>query len=461
MRKFAYLFSIVYLCIITQVGITFVLSTSGQANVVEYSAEVNSAQIVKVLTLNFNSEMVPADQKYVLRNLRLEALTEWVKEKDPDIILIQEGWNTSQDASVIRSLAKAIDYDYTYTIGMGSPIFVHDKQWTKIYDSNGILAKKKFRMTERKEVKLPHSAFHIGDRRKWILVFGRVSYAVGAKLELENGKPIFVYTSHLIAHGKKKADQLFAMKKAVRNHLESDGVKWEESNVVLGGDFNLDPDSPEIKTVLADGYQDTWAVAHPSDPGLTIQGDPYLPNFNPIEIGAGQFPTMDKKGTPGRIDLIFSKSPQQKVLASTIQFTVPYKGVWMSNHYGLFSTVSFGSGENPSGQYPNPVRDYEGPTLSPVIMTVDEKSFENRELSLPSSEVGPRGFVVVNSSPWSLKVNLRGPGPIFTRSYVTLAPSRMSAFAFYSSGNYLVEIDRSFNLSGPSTLFGQLNVSLP
>src|SRR6185437_4439730 len=84
-------------------------------------AFADPGQNLKVLTLNFNDEVIPTDPGSALRDGRFRAFIDWAKANDPDIILFQEGWTFHSAPSVAKPIAEALGYDYSYWIGMGFP----------------------------------------------------------------------------------------------------------------------------------------------------------------------------------------------------------------------------------------------------------------------------------------------------------------------------------------------------
>ena len=93
-------------------------------------------------------------------------MTEWILKNDPDIVMIQEGFNFHNYGSVVKALAEELGYDYAYRIGMGFPLVM--------YDSDGMLVKKKFHLSQERDVRLPHGAPWFGDGKNWVVVFGSI-----------------------------------------------------------------------------------------------------------------------------------------------------------------------------------------------------------------------------------------------------------------------------------------------
>jgi exonuclease III len=412
------------------------------------------AQVLKVLTFNFNSETAREKNFEALAGLRLKSMVEWIKKNDPDIILMQEGWNYKGTPSVITLLAEATGYDSIYNLGMGAPKY--------FYDSSGILAKKKFQMNGQKDVLLPHSGYHIGNRRSWIVIAGRVSYAVGTRLTLDNGEPLYVYTTHLIgADENARGEQLLAVHEAMKKHVEEDGGDFENAHVIFGGDLNLNPTTAGIQSFQQQGYADTWSLAHPGDDSCTFCGTPKGPYFNPFIIGAGQVPDQRADYVfDERVDYIFNKSPKMQTLGSTLQFTAPLNQVWMSDHYGVMSLIGV-NGLMPLNT-PNSLRDYEGVLADTELLELNDAHFSCSNLIrpcfliLPQRDIdGPKGFTVINESRYKASIRISGPGYVFTSSEASLKKNTAAAFTFDAIGDYDYSIKNYYG----SEVRGRLHVN--
>ena len=399
------------------------------------------AQALKVLTLNFNDEDVLLDPDNQVKDFRFEALVNWVKQNDPDIILMQEVWEYRGDASVGITLAQALGYDLNYRLDMGAPLL--------LYDSNVILAKKSLKMKNLAPLKLPHSALELGDGKTWIISLGTISYAIGSRLTLNNGEPLYVYTSHLIAENdSERNDQIKAVDRRIRKQLKKDGQNYSTAKIIFGGDLNAHTDTDGIQYLLKNGYQDTWSQAHPGDTSCTNCANPLESYFNPFTIGANQFPDQSDETISERIDYIFAKGVGQKTLASTLTFTSPQSGIWMSDHYGLVSVI--GMGGTPEGDYPNPTRDFMNPIADATVLKADDTLFgcnpDDRSkpcsVALPEIEVtSVRGLALLNQSKQGLEFHIRGPGKIYTDKDADLDSGDVAAFTFSTPGDFKYTIE--------------------
>ncbi|MBI3555300.1 MAG: endonuclease/exonuclease/phosphatase family protein [Deltaproteobacteria bacterium] len=403
-------------------------------------AETKPSRVFKVLELNFNSEIVPFDDRdEKMRDLRFAAIVEYIKRESIDVVLIAEGWNYKGYPSLAIPLAEALDYDYHYRLVEGFPGL--------LYDSNVILSKKDYWMGGRHKIKLPHTAWALGDEIHTIIPLGKRSVAVGARLILPNGEPLYVYATHLLGDtDKDRTDQVAALNHAVKKISARDGVDWRYANVLVGGDLNSGPDSPEMRYFGQNGYLDTWAAAHPDHFNDVISAtscnSPYSWHYNPINLGAGMLPTQDTIGTNGRIDYVFARGNRIRVLASTVMFTHPYNGFWMSDHYGVLTTLALDDAQVAAP--PNPLTDSDDvvPALTKVLEVTDshfapcEKEIDC-DLELPAQGlIAMRGIAVVNKSGDKIHVKISGPARALPSPSSSLDAGHASSFVFTQPGNY-------------------------
>ena len=402
------------------------------------------AQNLKVLTLNFNSEIVAFDDRdETIRDIRFAAFTQWVAQQKPDILFFCEAWNYRGYPSVVIPLAQELGYDYFYRIAEGFPGLE--------FSSDAILVRKEFHMKQRHLVKLPHSAAHLGNEVDGIIPFGSISQAVGAKLTLESGEPLFIYTTHLIADAESdRKDQIAALDLAAKKDVTKNKIAWDHAHVLIAGDINAGPLTSPVQLMLAQGYEDSWKTAHPDHSldalGATICEDPRTPCFNPFDLGAGQLPAQDTMGANNRIDYIFARGPSHKTLASTIVFTHPFEKIFMSDHYGVLSTIAFGEDSLSSTVVPNPLNDSEGlpPEAPTLVLEVSDATFQRDEVPVQVIP-GNRGFAIINSSAIPLWATLEGPGQVFPSPLARLKKGKVSSFVFERSGKYHLEV---FNRRG-------------
>ncbi|MDB5038794.1 MAG: endonuclease/Exonuclease/phosphatase family protein [Bacteriovoracaceae bacterium] len=426
--------------------LSFVLISSESSNFLWASTDSKS---LKVLNFNFNSESSISENHDKLCDLRYAAFVDWVREYDPDIILLQEGWDYRSDPSVALTIAREIGYDVAYRIDLGFPAY--------LYDSNAVLAKKSLLMTAEHDLKLPHSSVQIGNGKTWDIGFGAISYAIGVKLSLPDGETLYAYSTHFLASSvDERADQFRAIDEDIRQRAESDQLSIDKVHVLIGGDFNSIPTEASLVAAVQAGYRDSFAVVHPRDRSCSFCSVPSKPFFNPITVGAGQIPAQTVFSPDQRLDYILVRSPTLTAVSSQLVFTAPRDGVWLSDHYGVFTTFNQNSFLMPP--LPTNIHDTKERDLVPAqIVKLKSDDFRCRDIKddcfhrILDASVGSRGITFLNHANFEIHIDLEGPGFIFTSSSTTLAPENLASFVFSSPGDYRFSV---VNASLPAWPFG-------
>jgi endonuclease/exonuclease/phosphatase family metal-dependent hydrolase len=408
-------------------------------------AQDNSTlKALKVLSLNFNSENFLNDSDYHVRDLRFAALKKWVKDNDPDIIMLEEAWKYRKDRSVAIAFARAIGYDINYRIEMGF--------FTFFTEANAVLAKKNLKMSTRYAYKLPHSAADLGDGKTWDIQLGAVSYAVGAKLKMANGEPLYAFATHLTGTNESdRADQAAAVLAHAKDIAKQDGIPWEKAHFIVSGDFNSFSEEPAIQAMRNEGFLDTYAEAHPGDTSCSLCEVPALSWFNPFSIAPGLYPSQNGESTEGRIDYIFSHGPHLKPATSTLTFTAPLGGVWMSDHYGVTTVFS----ESADSNLKNPTHDSEDTIPATVVQTISKSMMSCGYEGICSDTLKPmivngsRGIVIENRSDIKFYIKIKGPGFVFSKTSAWLKPGEQAAFTFATVGDY------SYSVTGVADILNQ------
>jgi len=135
----------------------------------------------------------------------------------------------------------------------------------------------------------------------------------------------------------------------INTHLESfnAGLRFSQSfellsgpantdlPVVLVGDLNSGPTETgefvAYANLLANGFVDTWALANPSDPGVTCCNAENLLNPDPLSI------------LEGRIDHVLARPTSRVVRAKIVgvdQAERTPSGLWPSDHAGVVTTLA-------------------------------------------------------------------------------------------------------------------------
>ncbi len=393
-----------------------------------------TAHVLKVLQFNFNSELVLEDHDYRFRDRRFDAMVEWIEKNAPDVVFLQEGWNYHHSRSVIQALGLATGYDYAYRVGEGIPFLYAD--------SDGLLVKKSLHFFDRSSSELPHGGPEIGSGRGWVLPLGANSYGVGGKITLEDGSFVYLYSTHLVSVGKfANQDDLKAIHRLILSRAQADGVAQDQIQAIIAGDFNSIPTDFAPLTLTNLGYHDTFAESHPglstASASCTSCSDSTTEYFNPMTVAPGLIPKQAKLGTNDRIDYVFAKGPLVTSLASTIIFNEPIENQWMSDHFGVLSTIAFG-GVPASGQdYPNPLREEVHPDTFSLNLHLSRESFSQANPDhILQAVSASRGVTFVNDSPWRLKINWTGSGLVWASNHVKLKKHEASAFYFDPNETY-------------------------
>ena len=153
--------------------------------------------------------------------------------------------------------------------------------------------------------------------------YGR--YALWAELEAQGGR-LFVFNTHLSWQREDGPTR----ERQAEDLLDLAGKKAGHGEILLMGDLNASPDSPEIKFLTAqDRFHDLFSEKHPEDKGLTWD------NRNPYAASS------EHKMPDRRIDYILARGegPLLKDLISCdIVLNQPSaQGVWASDHYGILA----------------------------------------------------------------------------------------------------------------------------
>ena len=197
---------------------------------------------LRVVTLNLWGEQGPLAARWPLVEAGLAAL-------DADVVLLQEvrqveGKVPNQAAALAQKLGMTSAFAPTVSWGGGD---------------EGLAILSRSSLSDVHHVELPHAT---RDERRIVL---------GATVTTADG-PVGVFSTHLnyrMGDGQKREDQIVAAEAVVARHPAR--VK------IWGGDFNCTSDSDELRWLRGlrsvDGrrvyYQDTYALAHPGDAGVT------------------------------------------------------------------------------------------------------------------------------------------------------------------------------------------------
>jgi endonuclease/exonuclease/phosphatase family metal-dependent hydrolase len=250
-------------------------------------AVANAADTLTVVTLNIwhDQQDWPRRRMMILDELRTLR---------PDVICLQEVLQHQGLKNQAYDLAETLGYRATFSS-------VDPDTGTKRY-GNAILTRGPMLETS------------------WKALEPKNDYRTVAHMRIDfKGRPVDVFCTHLHhtdEGGAIRAEQIKDLLAYVKEHSGKNAV-------VLAGDFNAAPRTPELQTVRAQ-FTDMFAALHPDQDTLTT--------LNPA-----------KGHKPRRIDYIFVPSggkPKLEPLSSEIVFDTPAPdGTWPSDHFGLVARI--------------------------------------------------------------------------------------------------------------------------
>lgn len=409
-------------------------------------ASSTTPNTLKILQLNFNSEENPNDSDYYVRDHRFNSVVQWVKDLDIDVIFLAEAWSYRSDPTVAITMARTLGYDLAYRLELGFPKY--------FYEADAVLTKKSLHMSNEVDLKLPHSAPEIGNGKTWIIPLGAVSYAVGVKIQLNDSTPAYVYATHLVGSTlQDKGDQAQAIEQNAWSRIQADGGTWDNAQVIIAGDFNSAPTDPAPFDVMRDGFVDSFGTMHPGDTSCSDCGDPTYPWFNPFTIASGLVPSQTDDKVSLRDDYVFVHSPTLKPLASTLVFTQPLGGVWMSDHYGNYTVL----GEAGTPTPPNPSHDAEVfpdtqivSITTPLFLCAEDFEGPPCQGTIAAATVeGARGVTFENNSDFYVDIEVQGPGVIFAIPTAGLSPGDRTAVTFNTPGEFTYTVRNNVEKPNP------------
>jgi endonuclease/exonuclease/phosphatase family metal-dependent hydrolase len=190
------------------------------------AGHASGADTLTVMTYNIQ-EGFPADRRW-----SLEETANAIESFDADVVMLQEttrGWLSMTSIDQIEWLSQRLDMPYVFA---GAS---HDGMW-----GNAVLSRLPILGTES----LVYSET-VNLRRG----------AVAAEIEANEGN-IWMVSTHLDNPARADAVRLSQTEELL-------GFVDDWSQVIIGGDFNADPDSDVVNAVLSAGYQDPIATFEP------------------------------------------------------------------------------------------------------------------------------------------------------------------------------------------------------
>lgn len=247
-----------------------------------------TARDVTAVTLNLwhDQQDWPRRQRVILDTLRALA---------PDVILLQEVLEKPGLPNQARALAESLGCAFVFAS-------VDPPGAEKRY-GNAILTR--HRILASHEVKLePLDDYRV---------------AAHARIEVR-GRPLDAYVTHL--HHTTEGGAIRA--KQVRHLLAFVDATRGAGALLLGGDFNAPPDAAELEPMRS-RFADAFAAVHPG-PAASVT------TLNPA-----------KGHAPIRIDYLFVDAATLRPIVAAVILDAPdARGVWASDHFGVWVRVAWG-----------------------------------------------------------------------------------------------------------------------
>lgn len=136
-----------------------------------------------------------------------------------------------------------------------------------------------------------------------------------------HGREVNLYVVHLDFEDRTGATRA----KQIADLVDFVGATRGDAPVVIGGDFNVTADAPEM-TPLREGFIDAYAAAHPGEAVDDVAHSTLNPRFN----------------LPARIDRIYAEKNHFARPQAMRMFDAPdADGRWASDHYGVWARLVF------------------------------------------------------------------------------------------------------------------------
>jgi len=298
---------------------------------------------------------------------RFQSILIQIRELNPDVIYLQEA---NPAAGFTGRLSDSLDFDEIHHLcnagfkffGLGYP--------SGLNEGIAILAKKTLNLREFKIIKLNGIAGIYSDN--FSFHFDESNFALVAKINI-SGLPVYLINSHLIASPPPDEELIHRYKKVASDSGEKSSVideaikelysklqirknafqtireftlgLPENSAVILGGDFNCQPNSTDIQYLHDSVFFDSFTNNY------DFTWNPFLNDntrFSQIQYhNEGQYGYSYLEALsdmiPKRLDYIFLSSKafrKNNVISSKIVMNKRIKGVFPSDHFGVLTEIS-------------------------------------------------------------------------------------------------------------------------
>ncbi|MEX2255991.1 MAG: endonuclease/exonuclease/phosphatase family protein [Acidimicrobiia bacterium] len=248
---------------------------------------------------------------------RQPAILETLRRVDPDVICLQEVWETRDGESQPRSLAEELGYHYVAAAGLGLDVAPESM-------GNAVLSR--WPIAGGKAAALPAPK-------------GLDEMRVILRADIDGPRgPLQVFCTHL----NWRLDQSHVRQQQVATACQYIGSTHDrrEYPPILCGDMNAEPDSAEMRQLTGLAavpteklvFLDAWRVAGDGGPGWTWS------RLNPFAAG---YPEPDR-----RIDYVLAGYPQGEgargeILSARVEGVAPVDDVQPSDHYAVCAELRY------------------------------------------------------------------------------------------------------------------------
>jgi endonuclease/exonuclease/phosphatase family metal-dependent hydrolase len=247
---------------------------------------------------------------------RQPAILETLRRLDPDVVCLQETWETRSGESQPRALADALGYRHVYAAGLGLDMAEESM-------GNAILSRWPIAGARGAALPAPEGL----DELRSIL-----------RAEIDGPRGAFeVFSTHL----NWRLDQSHVRQQQVSAICEFIAGSREARSFppILCGDFNAEADAAEIRLLTGHAavptpklvFLDAWRTAGGGGPGWTWS------RLNPFTATA---PEPDR-----RIDYVFVGYPgdeaRGEILSARVEGIEPQGGVQPSDHYAVCADIRY------------------------------------------------------------------------------------------------------------------------
>jgi endonuclease/exonuclease/phosphatase family metal-dependent hydrolase len=214
-----------------------VLSNEDSLIPVHGNAEKPPAPIKRLRLLDLN--VLHGYPDFEQQEQRFQETIAVIKTHDPDILVLQEAWNTGVHGNMAERLGEALGFNYCYARANGSRSFIGFEEGAAVFSRLPILEARRVVLKPRQPL--------------W-----ENRIALLTKLDLGNNETLTLAGVHLSV-SSSSADQVESLL----------GILKKQPHDIVAGDFNSEPASQTIHAMLKRGYIEAF-------PTGSIHGDRHL-----------------------------------------------------------------------------------------------------------------------------------------------------------------------------------------